>query len=81
MGVGQAKIARPGVYKGEMNEKRCCGGDLRSIGRADEVVLDILNNPQHFHQVFTGVMNDEPLIRMRSADAVEKVLRVHPEKY
>ena len=55
------------------------GGDLRSIGRAEEVVQDILNNPVLFTEVFEGVLDDDPLVRMRSADALEKVSSKHPE--
>ena len=55
------------------------GGDLRSIGRAKEVVIDILENPTLFGEVFDGMLTDNPIIRMRAADAVEKVSRVHPE--
>lgn len=55
------------------------GGDLRSIGGADEVVRDILKNPKLFGEVFEGMLSDDPLIRMRSADALEKVSSKHPE--
>lgn len=55
------------------------GGDLRSIGKADEVVQDILNNPQLFGEVFEGMLDDDPRVRMRSADALEKVSSNHPE--
>ena len=55
------------------------GGDLRSIGRAEEVVQDILNNPVLFAEVFEGMLDDDPLVRMRSADALEKVSLSHPE--
>jgi len=55
------------------------GGDLRSIGRAEEVVQDILNNPVLFAEVFEGMLDDDPLVRMRSADALEKVSSKHPE--
>ena len=55
------------------------GGDLRSIGRAEEVVQDILRSPSLFGEVFDGMLNDDPLIRMRSADALEKVSSKHPE--
>ncbi len=55
------------------------GGDLRSIGRAEEVVQDILNNPVLFTEVFEGMLDDDPLVRMRSADALEKVSSSHPE--
>ena len=55
------------------------GGDLRSIGRAEEVVADILQNPALFGEVFEGMLNNDPLVRMRSADALEKVSSKHPE--
>jgi len=55
------------------------GGDLRSIGRAEEVVADILQNPALFGEVFEGMLNDDPLVRMRSADALEKVSSKHLE--
>ncbi|UCE35888.1 MAG: hypothetical protein JSW00_09985 [Thermoplasmata archaeon] len=55
------------------------GGDLRSIGRADEVVEDILKNPSLFGEVFKGMSHDDPKVRMRSADALEKVSSKHPE--
>lgn len=54
-------------------------GDLRSIGKADEAVQDILNDPQLFEEVFEGMLNDDPRVRMRSADALEKVSSKHPE--
>ena len=55
------------------------GGDLRSIGRADEVVDDVLKHPVLFGDVFQGMLDDDPRIRMRSADALEKVSSKHPE--
>ncbi len=55
------------------------GGDLRSIRRAEDVVQDILRSPSLFGEVFDGMLNDDPLIRMRSADALEKVSSKHPE--
>ena len=55
------------------------GDDLRSIGKADEVVQDILNDPSLFKEVFEGMLNEDPVIRMRSADAIEKVPVKHPE--
>jgi len=55
------------------------GGDLRSIGRAEEVVQDILQDPKLFGEVFEGLLDDDPRVRMRSADALEKVSSRHPE--
>jgi hypothetical protein len=55
------------------------GGDLRSKGKSEEVVADILNNPFIFGEVFYGMVHDDPAVRMRAADAIEKVSRLHPE--
>ena len=41
------------------------GGDLRSIGRAEEVIEDILKNPSLFAEVFEGMLHDDPRVRMR----------------
>lgn len=58
---------------------RLRGGDRRSIGRVDEVVADVLEDPALFDELFHGMLADDPLIRMRAADAVEKVTVQHPE--
>lgn len=55
------------------------GGDLRSIGKADEVVAELLGNPALFGEVFRGMKSDDPLVRMRAADVIEKVSKIHPE--
>jgi HEAT repeat protein len=54
------------------------GGDRRSIGRSEEVVADVLTKPELFAAVFGGMLHDDPLVRMRSADAVEKITAEHP---
>lgn len=59
--------------------KKLKGGDLRSIGRSDEVVQEILDNPSLFREVFQGVLSSDPIIRMRSADVIEKISAKHPE--
>lgn len=59
--------------------QKLTGGDLRSVGRAEEVVEDILKNPSLFAEVFDGMLHDDPRVRMRSADALEKVSSKHPE--
>jgi hypothetical protein len=55
------------------------GGDRRSIGRVEEVVAQVLNDPSLFKVVFDGMLSHDPLVRMRSADAVEKITAQHPE--
>ena len=55
------------------------GGDRRSIGRVSEVVADVLDDPALFDVVFHGMLDDDPVIRMRAADAVEKITVDYPE--
>lgn len=55
--------------------KKLEGGDRRSVGRVDEVVAA----PTLFETVFQGMLADDPLLRMRCADAIEKITLQHPE--
>ena len=55
------------------------GGDLRSVGRVDEIVEFVGNDPGRFSELMTGLTDARPIVRMRSADAMEKVTRRHPE--
>ncbi|GAB4432861.1 MAG: hypothetical protein Fur0044_30390 [Anaerolineae bacterium] len=58
--------------------QKLTGGDRRSIGRADEVVAEVLAEPALFPLLFEGMLSDDPLIRMRAADAVEKITAQQP---
>ncbi len=55
------------------------GGDRRSIGRADEVVEQVLADPARFERVFRGMSHHDPVVRMRASDVVEKVTRARPD--
>jgi HEAT repeat protein len=55
------------------------GGDRRSTGRSDEIVAVVLADPALFGQLIAGLSNPDPLIRMRTADAAEKVTLQRPE--
>ncbi len=55
------------------------GGDLRSIGRANEVVQEVEKNPALFEELLSGLDGNDPIIRMRSADVIEKVTQNKPE--
>ena len=55
------------------------GGDLRSIGRSNEVAEDIEKNVSLFETVFKGLYDSDPVLRMRSADVIEKVTRKNPQ--
>lgn len=55
------------------------GGDLRSIGRANEVAQKICNKPGLLGDLITGITSDDPVVRARSADALEKASSRYPE--
>jgi hypothetical protein len=55
------------------------GGDLRSIGNSDRVVSRILAEPTLIAVLFQGVQSNDRVLRMRCADAIEKVTAKHPE--
>lgn len=55
------------------------GGDRRSVRGVPEVVDQVMADPILFPVVFDGMTDADPLIRMRCADAVEKITAVRPE--
>ena len=55
------------------------GGDRRSIGRADEVAAEVARNHRLFPQLIAGMRSEDTLVRMRAADATEKVTRESPK--
>ncbi|HYL76702.1 MAG TPA: hypothetical protein VEU96_20980 [Bryobacteraceae bacterium] len=59
--------------------KKLKGGDRRSIGKSAEAVKDIAKTPALFADLFAGLFDADPVVRMRAADAVEKVTRQRPQ--
>ncbi len=59
--------------------KKLSGGDRRSIGRSNEVVAEVLTRPALLRHVFEGLAGDDPVLRMRAADALEKITAQRPE--
>jgi len=51
------------------------GGDRRSIGQTDAVVHILKKDPSRFQEVFHGFKCQNPVVRMRAADIIEKVTR------
>jgi HEAT repeat protein len=64
-----------------MNEilRQLKGGDRRSVGNSGEMVRRVSSNPSLFGDLFAGLFDDDRVIRMRAADAVEKVTRQRPD--
>ena len=55
------------------------GGDRRSVGRADLVVAMVCNDLKLFPKLIAGLWSGDQLVRMRAADAAEKITRKHRE--
>jgi hypothetical protein len=56
--------------------RQLAGGDRRSISKANQVVLRVFASPERFADTVGGLSHAGPLIRMRCADAAEKVSKV-----
>jgi hypothetical protein len=55
------------------------GCDRLSIGRSNEVVAEVLAERKLFSDLFAGLFVEDPDVRARAADAVEKISVIHPE--
>lgn len=51
------------------------GGDRRMIGRSDQVAAMVAEAPELFPELIAGLWSEDALVRMRAADAAEKVTR------
>jgi hypothetical protein len=58
--------------------KKLEGGDRRSIGQVAKVVDEVSGQPALFETVFKAMLVDDPIVRMRAADAVEKITANQP---
>jgi hypothetical protein len=58
---------------------RLQGGDRRTIGRSDQVAAMVSEAPELFPELIAGLWSEDPLVRMRAADAAEKVTRKNRE--
>jgi hypothetical protein len=54
------------------------GADRRSIGRSNEVAKIVLKEPRRFRELITCLWDENPIVRMRAADAAEKVSAKKP---
>jgi hypothetical protein len=54
------------------------GSDRRSIGRSDEVARLVLKQPRRFRKLIKCLWSENPILRMRAADAAEKVSAEKP---
>jgi hypothetical protein len=55
------------------------GGDRRSIGKANQIAKLVLSEPKRFAELIRCLWDEDPIVRMRAADAAEKVTVARPE--
>src|ERR1700674_988796 len=55
------------------------GEDRRSIGRSNQIAKLVFSHPRRFAELLKCLWDDDPIIRMRAADAAEKVTAMRPE--
>jgi hypothetical protein len=59
--------------------KKLSGGNRRSIGRSNEVAAHVLAHPANFPHLMKGLAADDPVLCMRTADAIEKITAQRPD--
>jgi len=55
------------------------GGKLNSLGRVNDVIELVLQDKSRLDELYACLFNKDAWIRMRAADALEKICREHPE--
>jgi hypothetical protein len=55
------------------------GGDRRSIGKSNHIAKLILSDPERFPELVECFWDEDPVVRMRAADAAEKITVTRPE--
>ena len=58
---------------------RLRGADRRSIGNVDEVIDAVQKRPDLFKDLVNGLFDRDPVVRMRAADAMEKLSSKNPQ--
>ncbi len=81
-GVRSVTTVEEHVVRYEVKQSRLImklrGGDRRSIGRVPEVVRAVSKNTELAGELVVGLVSDDSIIRMRAADALEKVTKERP---
>lgn len=54
-------------------------GDRRSVGESELAVIAVLDQPELISVLFQGLEQSNPVLRMRCADAIEKITAQNPE--
>lgn len=63
----------------EFAEILLVGGHANSLGRTNEVIEIVLNNKSRMDELFDCLFHTDAWVRMRAADALEKISRENPK--
>lgn len=55
------------------------GGKKNSLGRVNDVIELTLGEPARVNELYIAMFDEDPWVRMRAADAFEKVCRIKPD--
>lgn len=55
------------------------GGHKNSLGRVNEVISTVLSDRSRLEELYDALFDSDAWVRMRAADAFEKICREHPE--
>lgn len=55
------------------------GGDPRTLGRVDEAITLVIDDDTRLEELFGCLFHEDPIVRMRAADGLEKVAAQQPE--
>ena len=55
------------------------GGKANSLGKVNDVIEIVLGDKSRLDELYNCMFNDDAWVRMRAADAFEKICRNHPD--
>jgi hypothetical protein len=59
--------------------KKLVGGTRRSLGHTNQIVTEVLSRPRLFSHLVAALTSDDEVLRMRAADAIEKISAQRPD--
>lgn len=60
-------------------EMLAVGGKANSLGRVNDVISATLREPSRIEELYQCLFSEDAWVRMRAADALEKICREHPD--
>jgi hypothetical protein len=63
----------------KITEMLATGGHANSLGRVNEVIVLVLDDKSRLDELYNCLFNEDAWVRMRAADALEKICREHPD--